>query len=187
MPSLTRSRAHGGGTERVLRVLAVHDGDAERSRRVIALAIGEVAAAMGGPERFDAAIDVQILDLAEVTHPRAQRARCRQAELILALDAEHVRKLSRPLLARHRVFTLEEYTLTLESVASASASRQVVSLFERGHAAFARSVAKAAFAARGLLRISTVRPRPRALELEDVARRLGRAVGELAIGRHLAE
>lgn len=186
MTALSSPRARKRGAERVVRVLAVHDGDAERARRVIGLVVDEVAAVLG-PERFAAAVDVQTMDIAEVADVKVRRARCRAAELILGLDAEHLRRLSPPLLARHRVLTLEEYTLTLESVASTAAARQVVSLFERGHAAFARSVISAAFAARGLLRVSTVRPRARAADVEEYAPRLARAVGELAIGRHLAE
>lgn len=186
MSLLSRSRAPKRDAERVVRVLAVHDGDAERSRRVIDLVVRDTASVLG-PERFAAAVEVRALDLAVETTRRGQLARCRDAELVLGLDAEHLRRLPRPLLARHRIFTLEEFTLTLEAVADAAHLHPVVSLFERGYAAFSRSVIASACAARGLVRMSALRTRPRAAALEEYAPRLARAVGDLAIGRLLAD
>ncbi|WP_092666971.1 hypothetical protein [Agrococcus carbonis] len=174
---LTRPRAQA--TERTVRVLAVYDGDAERSRRVIARVLDEVGEALGR-ERFAAAVDVRALDLELEPSRSAQLAACREAELVIGLDADHLRGLARPLLARHRVFTLEELTLTLERVAHAPTAHAVVSILDRGHAAFSRSVVKAACAARGLTHV--VRARRRAATVEEYAPRLARALSELAIG-----
>jgi hypothetical protein len=178
---IARPRAHA--PERVLRVLAVFDGDAACARRVIDLVIDEAGAALGA-ERFAAAVQVRELDLSSVPSRKAQLAACREAELIIGLDAEHLRGLARPLLARHRVFTLEELTLTLERVAHAPAAHAIVSIFEWGHAAFSRSVVKAACAARGLTP-GFVRARRRAISVDEYAPRLARALSELAIGSAL--
>ncbi|SFS00492.1 hypothetical protein SAMN04487783_0458 [Agrococcus baldri] len=171
-------------SEPIVHVLAVYDGDVERSQRVIELVVDELAAVLGGT-KFADAVQVRELDLALVRSPRAQRALCRTAELIVGRDAEHLHGLHRPLLVRHRIFTLEELTLTLETVANSAYGRAVVSILERGLPAFSRSVIAVACGVRGLLHTPIRAPR-RANTAEEYAPRLARAIGELAIGQALS-
>lgn len=182
--SFLRSRAPKRDTQPIVRVLAVYDGDTARSRRLIKRVLDEVASALG-PERFAAAVQVRQLDVAQEPSRRAQRALCRGAELIVAFDAEHLGGFEPPPLARHRVFTLEELTLTLECVAGAPGAHAIVSILEHGHIAFSRSVIAAARAGRSLVP-ARVRARKRAETVEEYPARLARAIGELAIGRALA-
>ncbi|GEK79705.1 hypothetical protein [Agrococcus baldri] len=170
--------------ERVVRVLAVYDGDAARSRQVVQRVVDELGAVLGSTE-FAAAVVVRELDISLEPSRKAQRARCRAAELVVGLDARHLHGLAQPLLARHRVFTLEELTLTLETVANSSYGRAVVSILERGLPAFSRSVIAVACAVRGIVPARVRAPR-RADDVEEYAGRLARAIGELAIGRALS-
>ncbi|WP_206445638.1 hypothetical protein [Agrococcus sp. KRD186] len=170
--------------EPVVRVLAVYNGDVAHSQRVVARVVDELGAVLGRTQFADA-VEISELDLARVPSRRAQRALCRSAELVVGLDAEHLRGLDRPLLARHRIYTLEEFTLALETVAHSAYGRAVVSVLERGLPAFSRSIIAAACAARGLLHTPIRAPR-RADTVEEYAPRLARAIGELAIGRALS-
>ncbi len=169
-----------------MRVLAVYDGDADRSRAVIRLVVEELQAVMG-PEQYASAVQIRELDISREVSRRAQRAQCRRAELVVGLDADHLRGLAVPLLSRHRVFTLEELTLTLETIAHTAAVQAIVSISDRGYAGFSRSVVGAACAARGLVpNLGRFGVSRRAEAVDDYAPRLARAFSELAIGRHWA-
>ena len=92
MPLLSRSRVSERAPERAVRVLAVYDGDADRSRAVIRLVVEELQAVMG-PEQYASAVQIRELDISREVSRRAQRAQCRRAELVVGLDADHLRGL----------------------------------------------------------------------------------------------
>ncbi|WP_072312871.1 hypothetical protein [Agrococcus sp. Marseille-P2731] len=166
-----------------MRVLVVFDGDADASRRLIALVVGEVEDALGA-EEFASAVQLRVLDISREPSRRVHREQSRAAEIIIGIDREHLRRLAVPLLRRQRVFTLEELTLTLEHVARATGAGALVSVWERGYAAFSRSVVAAACTARVLVPTGVHSGRRhRAATTEQYGPRLGRVLSELLIGR----